>query len=71
MEIFNKKYKPTCFRGDGDDVCDEADEAEVPSDGEWRGESHEDEHDDPDVWSSASPPPNCWRAEVITSKQYH
>lgn len=39
-----------CLRGDGDEVEeDEDDDDDCVNDGEWRGESHEDEHDDPEV----------------------
>ena len=59
---------PTCFLGDGEEVCEDDDE--LVNDGEWRGESQlelEDEsHEDDDP---TKPPPNCWRADVITSKK--
>ena len=57
----------TCFLGDGEEVCEDDDE--LVNDGEWRGESQleleEESHEDDDP---TKPPPNCWRADVITSK---
>ena len=64
-EVLGPKH--TCFLGDGEEVCEDDDE--LVNDGEWRGESQleleEESHEDDDP---TKPPPNCWRADVITSK---
>lgn len=55
-----------CFLGEGEEVCDDDDEC--VSEGEWRGESQleldDESHDDDEP---TNPPPNCWRADVMTS----